>query len=30
STVMSLTYVGWASDDVVVPERPTPTVIRRG
>ncbi|MEY2995258.1 MAG: hypothetical protein RLZZ39_83 [Actinomycetota bacterium] len=30
STVMSLTYVGWASDDVVAPERPTPTVIRRG
>ncbi len=27
--VMSLTYVGWASEEVVAPERPTPTIIRR-
>ncbi|MGA0146321.1 MAG: nitroreductase family protein [Ilumatobacteraceae bacterium] len=27
--VMSLTYVGWASEEVVAPERPAPNVTRR-
>lgn len=30
TTVMSLTYVGWATDEAVAPERPAPTVTRRG
>ena len=30
ATVMSLTYVGWATGDVPTPERPTPNIIRRG
>lgn len=30
TTVMSLTYVGWANVDAVAPERPAPVVIRRG
>ncbi len=30
TTIMSLTYVGWADDMVSVPERPTPVVTRRG
>lgn len=29
TTVMSLTYVGWAADEAVAPERPTPFVTRR-
>lgn len=30
TTVMSLTYVGWANEDAISPERPTPFVTRLG
>lgn len=30
STILSLTYVGWAADSAVAPERPSPFVTRRG
>jgi nitroreductase len=30
TTVMSLTYVGWADDEATAPERPAPFVTRRG
>lgn len=29
TTVMSLTYMGWATDEAVAPERPAPVVTRR-
>lgn len=30
TAIMSLTYVGWATDDAVAPDRPAPVVTRRG
>jgi nitroreductase len=30
TTVMSLTYVGWADDEAIAPERPAPFVTRLG